>query len=143
MIAGQLALMVAAVFAGAAIYVSVAEHPARLQLDPRSMLTEWQPSYKRGAAMQASLALVGFALGGVAWWQTADWRWLAGALFMLAGWPYTLIVIMPTNRKLLAADPEHPDPDTKALVEKWGRLHAGRTALGVAAVISFLWASLG
>jgi hypothetical protein len=106
------------------------------------MLAEWQPSYKRGAAMQASLALVGFALGWAAWWQTAEWRWLVGALFMIAGWPYTMIVIMPTNRKLLAADPLRPGPDTAALVEKWGRLHGGRTALGVAASLSYLWASL-
>jgi hypothetical protein len=71
MIAGQLALIVASVFAGAALYVNVAEQPARLYLDDRSLLVEWKPSYKRGFAMQAPLAIVGFLLGGIG--LVADW----------------------------------------------------------------------
>ena len=142
MLAGQLALMVAALFAGAAFYVSVAEHPARLTLGDRALLTEWKPSYKRGAAMQAPLAMIGFLLGLLAWWQTGRSLWLLGAALLVAGWPYTLIVIMPTNRKLLAADPANAGSETRRLIEKWGALHAGRTALGLAATLIFLWASM-
>src|ERR1700704_3602744 len=99
MIAGQLALTVAAIFAGAAVYVSVAEHPARLSLDDRSMLIEWQPAYKRGFAMQAPLAIAGFLLGLLAWWQTGGWLWLLGAAGL--GWdlPYQLFALLPPNKK--------------------------------------------
>jgi hypothetical protein len=142
MIAGQLALTVAAIFAGAAVYVSVAEHPARLSLDDRSMLIEWQPAYKRGFAMQAPLAIAGFLLGLLAWWQTGGWLWLLGAVVLVANWPYTLLVIMPTNTKLMARDPASAGPDSRQLIEKWAQLHAGRTALGLAATLIFLWASL-
>ena len=142
MMAGQLALMIAAVFSGAAIYVSVAEHPARLRLDDRSLLTEWQPSYKRGFAMQGPLAVAGFLLGLLAWWQTGVWLWLLGALVLIANWPYTLVCIAPTNNALLALDPASANAESRKLIEKWGMLHAGRTSLGILSALLFLWASL-
>ena len=142
MLAGQLALIVAAVFAGAALYVNIAEQPARLSLDDRSLLRQWQPSYKRGFAMQAPLAIAGFVFGLLAWWQTGVWLWLLGAVIMIANWPYTLLGIMPTNNRLMATDPALAGSATRELIEKWAGLHAGRTALGLAAVAAFLWASL-
>jgi Domain of unknown function (DUF1772) len=142
MLAGQLALIVAALFAGAAVYVNVAEQPARLYLDDRALLTQWKPSYKRGFAMQAPLAIIGFLLGFLAWWQTDYWAWLLGAAMLVANWPYTLLGIMPTNRILMATEPATVGPDSRALIEKWAALHAGRTALGFAATLIFLWASM-
>jgi len=142
MLAGQLALVTAALFSGAAIYVNVAEHPARLTLDDRALLAQWKPAYKRGYAMQAPLAIVGFLLGLLAWWQSGRWPWLLGAAILVANWPYTFLVVMPTNRKLMAIEPAGAGPDSRALIEEWATLHAGRTALGFAATLIFLWASV-
>jgi uncharacterized membrane protein len=138
----MLALIAAAVFFGAAFYVNFAEQPARLQLDDRSLLAEWKPSYKRGFAMQAPLAIVGFVLGAIAWWQTRDWLWLAGAIILVANWPYTLLGIMPTNNALMALDPAAAGPQSRRLIEKWAGLHAVRTALGAAATALFACALL-
>jgi uncharacterized membrane protein len=142
MTSGLLALIAAAVFTGAAIYVNVAEQPARLSLDDRALLTEWKPSYRRGAAMQAPLALVGFVLGLLAWWQTSHPGFLAGAIAMIAPWPWTLVGIKPTNDALLATDPDDAGPQSRALIVKWGALHSVRTALGALATLGFLWASM-
>jgi hypothetical protein len=84
MLAGQLALTIAAVFTGAAIYINIAKQPARLQLDDRSLLAEWKPAYKRGYIMQASLVVVGGVLGLVAFLSTLEWRWIFGAVVLLA-----------------------------------------------------------
>ena len=93
MLAGHLALTVAAMFTGAAFYVGFAEQPARLQLDDRAQLAQWKPSYKRGFAMQRTLAVAGFLLGALQWWQSGDGLWLLGALLLVANWPFTLFVI--------------------------------------------------
>ena len=137
---GELALIVAALFAGAAIIINVAEQPARLSLADGPLLLEWQHSYNRAAPMQAGLALVSSVLGFIAAWQTKDMRWLAGAILILANWPYTLLVIKPTNDRLHATKPDDASAATRALVVSWGHLHAGRSALGVAATAAYLWA---
>ena len=140
MLAGHLALATAAIFTGAALYVNVAEHPARLLLDDRALLAQWQPSYQRGAIMQASLAIVSGALGCLVFLLTFDWRWLVGAALILANWPYTLFIIMPTNRQLRAIEPDQANAETRGLLLQWGRLHAVRTALGLGATAAYVWA---
>ena len=142
MLAGQLALIAAALFTGAAVYVSVVEQPARFALEDRASLAEWKPAYKRGFAMQASLAIIGFLLGVIAARSDMDWRWLAGAFMLLANWPFTLIVMLPTNKLLMEISPQTAGPESRELIEKWGRLHAVRSALGAVATALFLWASL-
>jgi Domain of unknown function (DUF1772) len=136
----QLALVTAALFTGAAIYVSAVEQPARLQLDAAALLAQWKPSYQRGFVMQASLALLSALFGIAAFWLSRDWRWLLGALLIFANWPYTLFIILPVNKQLEATRPENADGSTRMLVLQWGVLHAGRSALGLAATIVFLWA---
>jgi anthrone oxygenase-like protein len=137
---GDLALASAAIFAGAAIYVNVAEQPARLTLDTPALLTEWKPSYERGKNMQASIAIVSGVFGILAFIFTYDWRWLLGALLILAPWPYTIFIIMPTNHVLNATAPAQATEQTRELIQQWGRLHMGRSALGLLAVAAYLWA---
>ena len=142
MILGVLALVAAALFAGAAFYVSFAEHPARSQLEDRAQLQQWKIAYRRGTIMQGSLAALGFVLGMAAWWQGRDELYIVGAIFMGANWAYTALMIMPVNNELKAIALDDAGEDSHALLRRWGKLHAKRTMLGVGATLLFLWAAL-
>jgi hypothetical protein len=140
MFAGHLALAIAALFTGAAIYINIAEQPARLQLDDSSLLAEWKLAYTRGYMMQASLAIVGGFFGAVAFFATFESRWLLGAVVLLVNWPYTIFVIMPTNRRLMNTPAGAATAETRRMIERWGVLHAGRSALGLIATLLLIWA---
>ncbi|NUS69435.1 MAG: DUF1772 domain-containing protein [Ensifer adhaerens] len=138
---GLLALLTASIFFGAAIYINWAEQPARLHLDDRAALAQWVPSYRRGFEMQATLAVVSGLLGASAWGQTGHVLWGFGAAIIILNWPYTLLFVMPVNRQLEAIRPEDAGEESRELLKLWGRLHAGRSALGVLAAAIYLIAA--
>jgi hypothetical protein len=133
-------LALAAGFAGAAVYINLVEQPSRLKLDDRALLAEWKPSYSRGFAMQSALALIAGALGVVAFFVDFRWQSLLGAVLILANWPFTFGVIMPTNRVLMATAPDAADAETRRHVRSWGRLHGVRSLLGLGSTAFYVWA---
>ena len=133
------AALSAALFAGAAIYINVAEHPARMGLDTRSAAMQWAPSYKRATWMQAPLAIVSFLAGVGAWLLGGGLLWLIAALFIGAVVPITFIVIMPTNHQLLAADRDLSSAETRQLLDRWGKLHGVRSVASGIATLLMLW----
>jgi hypothetical protein len=133
------ATLCAGLFAGAALYINVAEHPARMGLETSIAAKQWAPSYKRATWMQAPLALVGFVAGVAAWLMDAGSGWLVAAVLIGAVVPFTFIAIMPTNHKLLAPGRDLGSSETRALLERWGELHAVRTVLSLLATALCLW----
>jgi len=137
---GYLALLTAAAFTGIAGHVSFAEQPARLRLDPRAMLIQWQTSYPRAAILQVTLLVIATLCGVIAFFHAYDWRWLIGAVLIAAPWPYTMLIIMPTNRQLKETLPEAADEQTHSLIRQWGLLHLVRAGLGALATLEYFWA---
>jgi hypothetical protein len=142
MIAGLLALAVAAFYAGAALYVNFVELRAMETLDDRNQLAAWRVSLQRGFVLQAPLCVIGFLLGLAAWVETHFLSDAIGSIAMLANVPWTLAMIAPTNNRLHQTTPEAAGAASRALVKRWGSLHSIRTALGVLALIAFLQALL-
>ena len=133
-----LAVLSAALFAGAALYINVAEHPARMGLETRMAALQWAPSYKRATWLQAPLAVISFLCGVMVWLQGGGIGWLAAASVVGSVVPFTLVVIMPTNHKLLAPDRDLSSTETRRLLVRWGRLHAIRTTLSLAGTVIYL-----
>ncbi len=138
MLAGLFGLTISALFTGAALYINIAENPARLSLDDRSMLAEWKPAYEAGYKMQATLAVVGFLFGILAWWEAHRLALLLGGLILLANWPWTLLVIKPVNTALMGTPPSEAGAQTRSLMKRWNTLHAVRTLIGACATVAFL-----
>ena len=134
-----MATFAAVLFAGAALYVNVAEHPARMGLETRMAALQWAPSYKRATLLQAPLALVSFVAGTAAWLLGAGVWWFVAALLIGAVVPFTFIVVMPTNDKLLSPGRDLTSVETRELLQKWGKLHAVRTVLSLIASVIYLW----
>lgn len=138
-----LASLSAALFAGAALYISVVEHPARMGLETRIAALQWAPSYKRATWLQAPLALVSLLCGAGVWLIGGHPLWLVAALLVGAVVPFTFGIIMPTNHKLLAPGRDLSSAETRALLVRWGRLHAVRTALSLASTLIYIGLLLG
>lgn len=133
-----LATFCCAIFTGAAVYINAVEHPARMSCGIKVALSEWAPSYKRATVMQASLAVAGFVFSIIAWFIGSGIKVpVAGTLLMLVA-PFTLVVIMPTNNRLLALNADKNSEEATMLLDRWNRLHMVRSGLGLAALILFL-----
>jgi Anthrone oxygenase len=138
-----LAVLCCILFAGAAIYINLVEHPARMGCDTKTAATVWAPSYKRATVMQAPLAVISFLAGVVAWLLGGGLLWLIGAVLIGLVVPFTFIAVMPTNHQLLAPGRDLSSVETRSLLEKWGRLHAVRSALSFLASIMYLVSIFG
>jgi uncharacterized membrane protein len=136
------ATLTCALFSGGALYINLAEHPARMQCGTELAATIFGPSYHRAAALQAPLALVAAFSAVSSWWFDPSTFWIAGAVLIFSVVPFTLIVIRPTNKRLLTAGIDRKSAETHMLLVRWGRLHALRTAASLTATIFFLIALL-
>jgi hypothetical protein len=132
-----IALICATLFTGAAGYITLVEHPARLGLADAPLLAHWKPSYERALPLQSGLAIAGGVAGIGTWYLSGNLLWGLGSLILLANWPFTLLAIMPNNRQLKAIHPDEAGPTSRALLVSWGKLHSVRSLLGAASTVIF------
>ena len=136
------AMMCTALFAGAALYISLVEQPARLLATMEVALGEFRPGFPRARALQAAFAVVGGLSGALVWWYGAGRGWLLASLCLLSIVVFTVVVITPVYTALLDPSLSPSAPEARLLLEKWGWLHAVRTMLGLVALISVVFSSL-
>jgi uncharacterized membrane protein len=137
-IAELIATLSSGLFTGASIYINLVEHPARMQTGIRPALAEFAPSYHRATVTQVSLAVAGFLSALIAWRFRSDVRWLIGGGLLVSVVPFTALVILPTNKKLLDPATANDLDLAEKLLTRWGRLHAVRSVLSLASMLMFL-----
>lgn len=134
-----IAVVSASLFAGAALYINVAEHPARMLLETANAARQWAPSYKRATWLQVPLAIVSFGAGAAVWLAGSGSAWLIGAVIIGAVVPFTFVGIMPTNHRLLSPSLDLSSDEARALLIRWGKLHAVRSILSLVAAVIYSW----
>jgi hypothetical protein len=136
-ISAWISVIATGVFAGGALMQSIVDHPARESTEPAAAIGQMQATLKFADPYMPILVLLGSVSMMVTYFcHHRTWHIAADALLLFLIIPFTLIFILPVNKKMLAlsgAAPEHPA--IRSLMRRWGRLHAVRSILGFAALI--------
>jgi hypothetical protein len=138
-IAEFISVLSCALFTGAAVYITFVEHPARMQCGVELAATEFAPSYRRATVIQATCAAVGLLSSVAAWLGGAGFWWVVAGVLLGSVIPFTLIVILPTNKRLLSPALDRRSAEAERLLARWGRLHAVRSILSGIALLLLLY----
>jgi hypothetical protein len=137
-IAEFVAVLSCSLFTGAAVYITLVEHPARMQCGVEIAATEFPPSYRRATVMQATSAALGLLSSIAAWLAGATFWWLVAGALLGSVIPFTLFVILPTNKLLLSPKLDRRSIEAERLLARWAALHAVRSVLSGLALLLFL-----
>jgi hypothetical protein len=131
-------ILSAAFFAGGGLFVSMVLYPAII-MDPASAVAQFGRTYNKAAPWQGSNAIICLLATLIVSALTGDWWWAIGGILVGASIPFTLIVMMPVNNRLLN-EKSAPTPDeADSLMKHWGRLHWVRnilSTLGLAVMLA-------
>jgi len=93
--------------------------------------------------MQVTLAVLAAVTGLVQWVIGEGVSWLVGAAFIVSVIPFTVVAILPTNKRLLEPGRDNTSAETRRLLEAWGHLHAVRSVVSLVATLIYLYAFAG
>ncbi len=137
-----LALFLCGTFFGAAVYISIAQHPATMQTGMPFAAMFFPPMYGLAAPMQIACAVGGTLAGVAQWLLVGSLLWNAGAGLLFFVIPYTLLVLKPINDQLLDANTERTDSEVEALLNRWAPRHWVRSIASGLSFAIYLWASV-
>jgi uncharacterized membrane protein len=127
------AVLVAGVITGGAWAYTLEIHPALTEAPARSSLDVFTHMFNHANRIQPLLGGVVAVVTLVVSWMTGNWYWFLAALVIQAIGPYTIFVLMPLNRRLMAEDADPTSSTILADLKRWGGLHLVRTLVNTAA----------
>jgi len=136
------ALFLCGTFFGAAVYISIAQHPATMEAGIPVAEKFFPPMYKLAAPMQIASALGGTLAGLAQWFIEGGIFWLVGAVLLVLIIPYTVIVLKPINDQLLDTKSQRGPTETEYLLNQWAPRHWVRSVLSGLSFAVYIWASI-
>ncbi len=136
------ALFFCGTFFGAAVYISIAQHPAAMRAGVPVAAKFFPPMYSLAAPMQIVSAVAGTLAGLVQLYLSGNTLWAIGAALLVFVIPFTLIVLKPINDQLLDPNTERSDPQTEELLNQWAPRHRVRSIASGLSFAVYLWASV-
>ena len=132
------AVLVAGLFAGGSLFISLVDVPSRMSLGPALAHKHFREMYPRATNLQAPLAAGGSVLAVALWLVRGEIGAAIAAVSLGSVVVFTLAAIMPTNRRLMDSTIELSDDEVLALLDRWKVRHGVRTLLGIIAVTALL-----
>lgn len=139
-------------FCGAALYITLVEHPGRMQLPTRNAVQWFRRSYPRAAFVQSNLLRIGLVASALRYFratapvvlhvESLQRAHLINLITSLTIVVWTVKVMVPGNEALMGAK-ELTDSQSDQLLRAWGLKHAVRTVLSGVAMIVLLTAQMG
>ena len=134
-----IATLLAGLWAGCSVYIAVAEHPSVLKVGVGFATDYFRVMSRRTAPLMMALAGLSGAAALYIYLTAGGAGWLLGAILMIGMFPFTGLLIVPTNLKLLKVDCETNPEEALALHRRWSTMHWLRTVIGAPAFLIFLW----
>lgn len=137
-----LAVFLCGTFFGAAVYISIVQHPASIKAGVPIAGKFFPPMYGLAAPMQISCALGGTASGLIQWYLSDEILWAIAAAFLVLVIPYTLVVLKPINDQLLDPEVRRTESEIETLLNQWARRHWVRSIMSGLAFAIYISAGI-
>lgn len=137
-----IAIYLSGTFFGAAVYISMAQHPATMKAGVPFACKFFPPMYNLASRLQITLAVGGTLAGIFQWYLVRDSLWAIGAALLFFVIPFTVVVLKPINDQLLDSDSKRSDAQTEDLLSQWAPRHWVRSIVSGLSFAVYLWAGV-
>jgi len=136
--AQNIALFCCALFAGAATYVSLVEHPRLDEGEAELADTTLVASHPRPAIFQAALGAVGSLAAMLAGSTAGAMWWLAGGAILGAAALWQVFAVLPLTRRLAGIEPRADPKGAAQMMARLAKLHAALSLAALAALFMLI-----
>jgi len=123
---------------GIALTATVIVHPILVMAKKVTAIEVFKPFFDKTHIWVLVLSIIVTLLALAYSLMTGHWWWFGISMLMHLNGPYTILFMMPLNRRLMDENVDPLSEQTASDIRKWGGLHLVRTILNGLIFISFI-----